>query len=198
MLIKVCGMSIPAQIESLVNNADFIGFIFYEKSLRYVQTTYSNGHSKKVGVFVNESVSNILEVVKSEALDYVQLHGSESIEFCRKIQKTIPVIKAFGIHEGFQFSTLKDYTTHVSYFLFDTKTIHHGGSGNQFNWQLLENYNLETPFFLSGGINPESVENLKKFSHPKLVGIDINSGFENSPANKNIEQIKQFIDEIKS
>ena len=198
MLIKVCGMSISTQIESLADNVNFIGFIFYEKSSRYVKTTYGNGYSKKVGVFVNESVSNILEIVKTETLDYVQLHGSESVEFCREIQKTIPVIKAFGIDETFQFSTLKNYTTVVSHFLFDTKTINHGGSGSQFNWQLLENYNLETPFFLSGGINPTSIQELKKFSHPKLVGLDINSGFENSPADKNIEQIKQFIDEIKS
>ena len=198
MLIKVCGMSIPSQIASLANNAEFIGFIFYEKSSRYVQTTNGNGYSKKVGVFVNESISNILKTIKKEELDYVQLHGSENVEFCREIKKTIPVIKAFGIDKDFEFSKLESYADEVNYFLFDTKTINHGGSGKQFNWQTLENYTLETPFFLSGGINPESVDDLKKFSHPKLVGIDINSGFENSPANKNIEQIKQFIDEIKS
>ena len=198
MLIKVCGMNIPSQIESLANNTDFIGFIFYEKSSRYVQTTYGNGYSKKVGVFVNESISKILEIVKRETLDYVQLHGSESVEFCREVQKTIPVIKAFGIDANFQFSILKNYTNDVNYFLFDTKTNQHGGSGNQFNWQLLKNYKMETPFFLSGGINLASTEELMKFSHPKLIGLDINSGFENSPADKNIDQIKQFIDEIKS
>jgi len=177
MLIKVCGMNIPTQIESLANNVDFIGFIFYTKSSRSVQSTSGNGYSNKVGVFVNETVSNILETVKTEVLDYVQLHGSESAEFCREIQRTIPVIKAFGIDDNFQFSILKEYTDDVSYFLFDTKTINHGGSGNQFNWQLLENYNLEIPFFLSGGINPTSVEKLKNFSHPKLIGLDLNSGF---------------------
>jgi len=198
MLVKVCGMRSLPQIDSLSKNADFIGFIFYEKSSRYVQTTHDNGHSKKVGVFVNESIPNILEKVKSEALDYVQLHGSENADFCEEIQKTIPVIKAFGIDESFQFSILKSYSGYVSYFLFDTKTEQHGGSGNQFNWKLLQSYKLETPFFLSGGINPTSIEDLKKISHPKLIGIDINSGFEISPANKNVEKIKLFIDEVKS
>lgn len=198
MLIKVCGMKIPSQIRELEQFADFVGFIFYEKSPRAVKKTHANKKSQKVGVFVNASEETILEKINTENLDIIQLHGSESPELCDVIQKKALVIKAFGVDKNFQFSILEDYKYCADYFLFDTKTDSHGGSGNQFNWQLLKKYSLDIPFFLSGGIDSNSVEQILEFSHPKMIGIDINSGFENSPGNKNIEQIKTFIDEIKS
>lgn len=198
MLIKVCGMKIPSQITELEHFADFVGFIFYEKSPRAVKKTLGNKKSQKVGVFVNASEETILKKISAENLDIVQLHGSESPELCDAIQKKALVIKAFGVDKNFQFSILEDYKYCADYFLFDTKTDLHGGSGNQFNWQLLKKYSLDIPFFLSGGINSDSVEQILEFSHSKMIGIDLNSGFENSPGNKNIEQIKKFIDEIKS
>lgn len=197
MLIKVCGMKIPSQIHDLTSIVDFIGFIFYKKSARFVKSTAQNIGLKKVGVFVNETESVIHEIVKREHLDYVQLHGSETPNYCRRIRSSVSVIKAFGIDKEFNFSNLNEYADVADYFLFDTKTIEHGGSGTQFDWQLLKNYDLDVPFFLSGGINPNSIDEIKNIKHPKLVGLDINSGFEISPANKNIEQIKKFIHEIK-
>jgi len=99
--------------------------------------------------------------------------------------------------EEFNFSTTEPYEGTVDYFLFDTKTKQHGGSGKKFDWEILEKYNGETPFFLSGGIGPDDAENIKQISHPKLAGVDLNSGFEDEPGLKNIEKLKQFIIELK-
>jgi phosphoribosylanthranilate isomerase len=130
-------------------------------------------------------------------LDVVQLHGSETPETCQILKQESRVIKAFGVNEDFNFKQVRAYENHVDHFLFDTKTSLHGGSGRQFDWSILSKYKGSVPFLLSGGINPKSVEYLKNLNHPKLVGIDLNSGFENSPADKNIAELKQFIKQLR-
>lgn len=193
MLVKVCGLKNPEQIKTLDHIVDFLGFIFYRGSARYVTHFPSTDHAKRVGVFVDTEIDNILLKVQEHSLDFVQLHGNESPEICAKLSKVTKVIKAFGIHSDFDFQEVNDYVDHVVYFLFDTKTINHGGSGHQFDWALLHQYSLDIPFFLSGGISPKSLESIKTFSHPSFAGIDLNSGFEIAPANKNIPVIQSFL-----
>ena len=184
---------------------DYMGFIFYPKSKRFVGFKFSSellsavpDLIKKVGVFVDETPEKVLEIVQNWDLAVVQLHGYETPEYCKQIQDSgITVFKAFSVDESFDFSSLNAYSGVCDYFLFDTKGQLPGGTGQKFNWQLLENYNGDVPFFLSGGIGPDDLEAVLNFRHPQLFGIDINSGFEISPALKDIEKVKIFISGIR-
>ncbi|HVA98821.1 MAG TPA: phosphoribosylanthranilate isomerase [Bacteroidia bacterium] len=160
MKLKVCGLKNEKNIlQVLTCNPDFIGFIFYEKSPRCIDKSLSAEFvknifsAKKVGVFVNETEKNILSRVSEFGLDYVQLHGNETPEFCAEIQKTIPVIKAVGVGAEFDFSFLNDYENACDYFLFDSSSKEYGGSGKAFDWNKLKEYRSQKKYFLSGGIN---------------------------------------------
>ncbi len=205
--IKVCGMRDPENISGVIAALpDYLGFIFYPKSKRFVGFGPSPevldiipDTTKKVGVFVDETPEKVLEIVQNWKLNVVQLHGHETPEYCQQIQGSgITVFKAFSVDESFDFDTLDAYSGVCDYFLFDTKGQLPGGTGQKFNWQLLENYNGDVPFFLSGGIGPGDLEAVLSFSHPQLFGIDINSGFEISPALKKVENVKYFISGIRS
>ena len=175
---------------------DYIGFIFYDKSKRFV-TDFPQieipSTTKKVGVFVNESIDEIIDKVIKYKLDFVQLHGNETPEYCGKLAKQkIKIIKAFSVDEDFNFDLTLPFEEQVSLFLFDTKGKEYGGNGVKFNWELLQNYKGKKLFLLSGGVTKNDAEEIKKFKHPALLGIDINSGFELEPALKNIYEIKEF------
>jgi len=184
---------------------DYLGFIFYPKSKRFVDFEPSpevlaivSDSVKKVGVFVDETPEKVQGIVQNWNLEVVQLHGNESPEYCKQIKNSgITILKAFSVDESFDFGSLKAYSGVCDYFLFDTKGQLPGGTGQKFTWQLLENYQGDVPFFLSGGIGPDDLETVLNFSHPQLFGIDINSGFEISPALKDIEKAKNFISEIR-
>ena len=201
MIIKVCGMRDAENICDIENlGVDWMGFIFYPKSSRYVSEipAYLPTKAKRVGVFVNEPIESILETVKLFQLDYVQLHGNESPEFCDEMgENGLKIIKAFSIENEFPSEKVNAYHGKCDYFLFDTKTSKYGGSGKKFNWDILSEYHGETPFLLSGGISPDDIDAVKSFSHPKCIGIDINSKFEIDPAFKDVELVKQFTDKIK-
>lgn len=175
---------------------DYIGFIFYDKSKRYVADFPQieiPSSVKKVGVFVNEIIEEIIEKANQHTLDFVQIHGNETPEFCEKLaKKNIKIIKAFSVDENFDFSATKLFEKCVSLFLFDTKGNNYGGNGIKFNWELLQNYTGKTPFLLSGGISKNDSAEIRKFKHPAFLGIDINSGFELEPGLKNIKEIKEF------
>jgi len=184
---------------------DWMGLIFYEKSPRYVGGLSPEAliclpcQIKRVGVFVNESAQVILEKVNAYNLAAVQLHGSETPDVCRELkQHGLEVIKAFAISEKDDFDVCIGYETACDYFLFDTKSPNYGGTGNSFNWLLLSHYTNNTPFLLSGGINKESAGEIKKITHNKLAGVDLNSRFETEPGVKETTKINQFIKEIKS
>lgn len=206
MKIKVCGMKYEENIYDLNNLfPDFMGFIFYPKSKRFVgnisQNIFANisAKIKKVGVFVDEEdYEEIINLKNMYSLDYIQLHGNESPDFCRALEyHGLIVIKAFGIDENFDFSITKRYEGMVDYFLFDTKTTEFGGSGKSFDWKKLEDYSGNKKFFLSGGINDDNFEEIIKIEHPMFYGIDINSKFEIKPGFKNIDKIKKFITKIR-
>lgn len=204
--IKVCGMRDPENISGVVAGLpDYMGFIFYPKSKRFVGAGFSTEKLenipesvKKVGVFVDELPEKVIEACKSMNFQVAQLHGNESPEYCRLIQESgLTVFKAFSVDESFDFKQLSGYAEVCDYFLFDTKGHLPGGTGQKFNWQLLENYRLGVPFFLSGGIGPGDVEAVQGFRHPQLFGIDINSGFEISPALKDVEKVRIFIEKVR-
>ncbi|MDO9037111.1 MAG: phosphoribosylanthranilate isomerase [Lutibacter sp.] len=197
MQIKVCGMRDKENISGLMTlKPDYIGFIFYDKSKRFVADFPQieiPSSVKKVGVFVNDAIEEILEKANQHTLDFVQLHGNETSEYCSALSaKNIKIIKAFSVDENFDFSAIKPFEKHVSLFLFDTKGKNYGGNGIKFNWDLLQNYKGKTPFLLSGGISKNDAEEIKKMKHPAFLGIDINSGFELAPGLKNIKEIKKF------
>ena len=183
---------------------DFMGFIFYKKSLRNFENNIPDlsNSIKKVGVFVNASLEEIEEKVKQYELDFVQLHGDESPEFCHLLQQNkFKVIKAFNIDNLFNFNILNKYNTFCDYFLFDTKGTNYGGNGIAFDWSVLENYHLDKPYFLSGGIGLENLEEVKSFlitaSAKNCIAIDCNSKLEIFPGLKSIEKVKQLINAFK-
>lgn len=183
---------------------DYMGFIFYEKSLRYVNEVsaelikYVPESIKTVGVFVNENIEVVKSLIYKHQLKAIQLHGAEDIGYCEEIKTTgVEVIKAFGVYADFNFDNLQNYLPVVDYFLFDTQTPNHGGSGKIFDWQLLQNYRFEKPYFLSGGVGLEQVALIQQNKDARLYAIDINSKFELEPGLKDVTKVQQFISEIK-
>ena len=222
MVIKVCGMRDAQNIREVSQlGVDMIGMVFYPKSPRYVEMQSSHAgiipdyvkediniksakSPARVGVFVDDMVQNIVTRVVNYHLDYVQLHGNEPREMCENLRLTldpdirpgIKIIKAISVSDASDIQKYKEYVGAVDLFLFDTKCKTVGGSGRQFDWQVLEQYDGEVPFLLSGGIGPEDASRLHAFHHPKCIGIDLNSRFEIEPGVKNVEKLKGFLNEI--
>ena len=206
MKIKVCGLKDQEQINVLDQNnqIEFLGFIFYSKSKRFFdQLPIFTKNSKRVGVFVNEEIDKIIDIASYHQLDYIQLHGDEDVVYCRKLMNQImmtnqklSIIKAFGVDDNFDFKQLTEFEALVDYFLFDTKTDAYGGSGKVFNWEILNHYQGNIPFLLSGGIKIEMGDEIKNIDHKRFIGIDINSGFEINPGNKNVDKIDEFVEGI--
>ena len=223
MKIKVCGMRDPENIHAVKElGIDFLGLIFWPKSSRYVKDItvragnipdipielgMNNGperHPATVGVFVNEMPQTVVTHAYNYKLDYIQLHGEESPTYIDNLKRTlipdimpdIKVIKALSIREADDVKRWRQYKDHTDLILFDTKCDCVGGSGKHFDWSVLEGYDGDIPFLLSGGIGPEDAESVRRFSHPMCIGIDINSRFETAPAMKDISKLRTFINEI--
>lgn len=201
LLIKVCGMRDAVNIEAVdALGIDLMGFIFFERSPRNVSVKPATMPSaaSRVGVFVNAPVCEMLQKACEFGLEYIQLHGKESREICLELKdKGFKVIKAFSIASASDLESTAEYEGICDYFLFDTKTELVGGSGRCFDWSVLEQYNGNTPFLLSGGIGPESIESLKAFDHRQLAGFDLNSRFETAPALKNVQAVADFVSIIR-
>lgn len=198
--VKVCGMTSAEQIRALAKlKVDYAGLIFYRESPRCVsekllpQEICVIQGIQKVGVFVDSSFTEIRTKVAAYQLDAVQLHGSESPEFCYRLQQRIPVFKAFHIKTAKDLIKTSDYSGACSTFIFDKAGKYYGGNGSPFDWQILNHFKGTTPFFLSGGICPDDHNKIQNFSHPKLAGIDLNSRFEISPGNKDINLLNYFL-----
>ena len=207
MIIKVCGMRDADNIReveqlSTVNcqlSIDWMGFIFYPKSSRYVSArpAYLPQKCKRVGVFVNATIDDIRQHIADYSLDIVQLHGHESTDSIRSLRSlcgdVISIIKAFNIATKEDLNATTPYAGLVDYFLFDTKGPSVGGNGEKFDWSVLEAYNGDTPFLLSGGIGPDDTERILDYHHPQCIGIDLNSRFEIEPGIKDITKLKTFL-----
>lgn len=205
MLVKVCGLNSLENIVSLpLASIDWLGFIFYEKSSRKVtinpdkQFFEVTKNHNRVGVFVNEPLTTIFAKIKLYGLNSIQLHGQESVEHCAYLKHNgVNVIKVISINEDVDFQKFQKYESVVNYFLFDTKSILHGGTGKKFNWNILRNYTLETDFILSGGIGPDDAQLINQININKCVGVDINSRFEIEPGIKDAQKIQAFLESIK-
>ena len=204
MKLKVCGMKYKANIKAIAAlKPDYMGFIFYENSSRYVTEKIPQipEGTKKVGVFVNAHLEVVQKAVLEHGLKAVQLHGKETPEYCHDLKTdAVEIIKVFSIKDRFDFSELTPYEPHVDYFLFDTKGPNPGGNGSCFDWDVLKNYNCKTPYFLSGGIGIKDIEKLKDFKESKIAkkchAVDVNSKFELQPAYKDPIKLKSFIEKL--
>ena len=207
MKLKVCGMKYQDNIIEVAEmQPNYMGFIFYDKSPRNFKGTIPDlpKSIKKVGVFVNASLAEVIDKVNTYNLQAIQLHGEESPKFCSALRRypdfisktPIDIIKVFSIKNEFDFSILKSYESVCDYFLFDTKGKNHGGNGYTFNWSVLNNYTSSKPYFLSGGIGLEEMEKLKSFMKSDASKyckvIDVNSKFEIEPGLKDIEKLKKL------
>ena len=187
------------EVEAL--GIDLMGFIFWPKSGRYFseRPAYLPTNCKRVGVFVDEDIETVKRIAEDYALDYIQLHGHESPEYCAQL-KGLKLIKAFNIATTEDFKQTEPYTGIVDYFLFDTKGKSVGGNGEKFDWSVLSAYDGNTPFLLSGGIGPDDAEVLTSHFSPltskKCVGIDLNSRFEIAPGLKDINKLKDFLNAL--
>ena len=203
MNIKVCGITQLKQLQQLDGlDIDFAGLIFYKDSPRYMGDTIakedlknSDFELKKVGVFVNPEMIDVLDAIDDYGLDVVQLHGDESAEMCEDLSSEVEVIKAFRITEDEDIDKLvAPYDAVCDYYLFDTGGLAEsfGGTGKQFDWSILTKAKIEKPFFLSGGIGLDDVAKLKTFKHPDFYSVDINSKFEKEPGVKDMAAVLQF------
>lgn len=201
MKLKICGMKYQDNITQVAAiQPDYLGFIFYDKSARNFDKNIIPkiaSSINKTGVFVNEALESVIEKINTFNLQAVQLHGSESPEYCKKLQsQNIEIIKVFSIKDEFNFEILKPYEDVCDYFLFDTKGKLPGGNGYTFNWNVLNNYQSTKPFFLSGGIGLEQKEKLKAFINSEAskycFAIDVNSKFEIEPGLKDIKLLKKI------
>ncbi|MBK1895831.1 phosphoribosylanthranilate isomerase [Chryseobacterium paridis] len=202
--LKVCGLTQLDQIQELISmNTDFLGFIFYEKSLRYVLNHLSIekistiDHQGKTGVFVNEAPDSILKIAEKADLNFIQLHGDEDIHYISDIRKGLhpktKIIKVFRIGDTTKElkTEIQLFQSYVDFILFDTDSKSFGGTGKQFDWSLLNGLKLEIPYFLSGGISQESIEDIKALQQ-KPFALDINSKFEIEAGVKDLEKVKLF------
>ena len=218
MKLKVCGMKYIVNIQEVAAlQPDYLGFIFYDKSKRNFDGIIPElpKSIKKVGVFVNASIDEVVSKINQYNLQVVQLHGDESVQFCKELRQTelvsvshdeiskqvrnkLEVIKVFGIKESFDFDILKPYESVVDYFLFDTKGKERGGNGVVFDWKVLSDYPFSKPFFLSGGIGLEQLEEIQKIRKTDLpiYALDVNSKFELEAGFKSVENIQRFKNEI--
>lgn len=223
MKLKVCGMKYLENIQQVAElHPDYLGFIFYEKSKRNFEGIIPElpKEIQKTGVFVNEISEILVSIIEEYQLDAIQLHGDESVEYIKSIREhlelsrtsfieqnkgrkkvkkprsyhNLEIIKVFGIKDAFNFDVLKPYLEVVDYFLFDTKGKERGGNGVKFDWSVLEKYPFEKPFFLSGGIGLEDIEQIQILRKSKLpiYALDVNSKFEIKPGLKNSNEVKNF------
>ncbi|MFR9619772.1 MAG: phosphoribosylanthranilate isomerase [Rikenellaceae bacterium] len=201
MIVKVCGMREAQNVADVAAlHPTMMGFIFYAPSSRYVGDSVPmtpNG-VKRVGVFVNASVEEILERVERHSLDVVQLHGAEPVAQCEQLRGAgVEVVKAISVAAAEDVVCAALYDGHVDWLLFDTKCVGYGGSGVSFDWGVLDEYRGDTPFLLSGGVDETMVADICGLRHASFVGVDLNSRFELSPAMKDVARLEQFIKRLK-
>jgi len=205
--IKVCGMRDPENIRQLVAlGIDYIGFIFYRASPRYALPLPPGAveavppQVQKVGVFVDDNPCTVATRVQKYGLQAAQLHGDETPEYCRRIKEETGalIIKAIAVDEHLDLHELEGYQGAADYLLFDTRTEQRGGSGRRWQHDLLGDYPLDIPWFLSGGIDIDLLDEPETLRLPGLHGLDLNSRFESAPAMKDIEKIRTFLEKLRS
>lgn len=199
MIVKVCGIKEELNYRAIVDaGADWIGLNFYPQSQRFIEkeSPVRYKEEKRVGIFVNERISEIFNLISQHDLDAVQIHGMLENRTFEQLKEITEVIMAIGVLDAKDFNQLDDLEGCLC-FVLDTKSPLFGGSGKKFDWNILKDYNLSAPFLLSGGISPADVEILKNFPYGPLYGVDINSRFESAPGVKDVELVSDFINKLK-
>ncbi|MGV3762601.1 phosphoribosylanthranilate isomerase [Parapedobacter sp.] len=201
--IKICGLKHPDNIrEVMALHPDYIGFICYPGSKRFIgelDETWVAGlrNVTKTGVFVDAAIHEVKSSIQRYGFQAIQLHGTETPVYCAELADLgVEIIKAFGIGEPFDWATVDIYASVVDYYLFDTKSPQHGGTGRRFNWALLERYPGSKPYFLSGGISAENMADARQLRDPRLYALDLNSRFETAPGLKDIALLKNTLQTI--
>lgn len=206
MKVKVCGLNDVDNLKAIsALEIDMVGFNFYPPSPRYIvedvaASDFVEGarDKEKVGVFVKSSVENLIRRTEQFKLDYIQLHGDESPQYCFNAKQYAKLIKVFRVGEDFRMADVEDYIF-ADFFIFDKKaSVAYGGTGHKFDWSIFSEYKVDVPFMLSGGLGPDDVAAIKELEFEKLLGVDINSKFESSPGVKDVELVKTFIQALKS
>lgn len=207
--VKVCGLTKLDQIQELINlKIDFLGFIFYNKSPRFVlnhltlEQISTIEHSGKVGVFVNENIERIIDISERANLNFIQLHGDENDDFIselrNKLNPEIKIVKVIRIGnqspEELQ-QTINQQPITINYLLFDTDSKAFGGTGQAFDWNNLNDIEIPIPYILSGGISLENIHQLSTVNH-QPIALDINSKFEIEPGNKDLDRIKKLLSAV--
>lgn len=205
MMIKVCGMRDADNIREVdALGVTFIGHIFYPKSPRFVSQMpeYLPEKALRAGVFVNAAPEEVLAYVQDYHLDAIQLHGDETLAYTNTLhkllepitaQRDIFMVKAIPVKSRSEVLKASLWDGSVDGILFETPGNLYGGHGVSFDWSLLQSYRGQTPFFISGGIGPASLDSLLQFRHPAWLGIDLNSRFETAPGVKDVEALRKFI-----
>lgn len=211
MIIKVCGLKDAANLAEVLRRPaiSWVGLNFYPRSPRCVDQEpevllapfRTNGEfdassAERVGIFVNEDVSTISAIAERYRLHRLQLHGTETPEYCAALNHRWPVIKAFAVDGDFDFGDTDKYAGSCTHFLFDSAGAQRGGNGFAFDWRLLDAYPGETPFLLAGGIAPEDARSILHLKHPRFTGVDLNSRFEREPGLKDVAKLDRFLDEL--
>lgn len=197
--LKICGMRNPDNILRVAGHyPDYMGFIFYEKSPRYVGKDFrlpaglAEGIAR-VGVFVNEYTEQIIAQGFRHDLAAIQLHGTETPEECAVVRgHGYQVIKVFSVDDAFDFDTTLRYKDSVDYFMFDTKGANYGGNAAAFDWTILRKYDQSVPFFLSGGLSAGNIEGIRFLTDMNIHALDVNSGVEKAPGLKSIQKLEEF------
>lgn len=199
--IKVCGMKEADNVRKVARLMPMLmGFIFYDKSPRYAGNLDPEVVKElpepisAVGVFVDSPPEEIRKICKKYGIDIIQLHGSETPSVCAELKSEgFIVFKAFGIHEGFDWESVRPYEGVADMYVFDTRCGCRGGSGEKYDWSILDRYPFSTPYLLSGGIGPDDCEKVLSELRPKMAGVDINSRFESQPGIKDTDKLIHFI-----
>ncbi|MBK7426791.1 MAG: phosphoribosylanthranilate isomerase [Saprospiraceae bacterium] len=205
MKIKICGMKNVENIHQILAlQPDWMGFIFYPFSPRNVEEDLASeihnvdwSHTNRVGVFVESDLPFILRKAELFNLNWIQLHGKYELSLIKELRQQFKIIKAIPVATNYDIHASEAYQDEVDMLLFDTKSALHGGSGQRFDWSVLDAYKGETSFLLSGGLSPECLKDLMHFEHPAFKGIDLNSGFELSPGIKEKYRLVSFISNLK-
>ena len=199
MRVKVCGMRDKENISQVLElEPDYMGFIFYERSKRYVNDLKIDdldfGQTKRVGVFVNPDSTDVINKKEKYQLDLIQLHGDEDVNYCKDLNENgLDIMKVFHVDQDFDMSYINVYKPFCKFFMFDTTSEDYGGTGQPFNWSILKEYDNEIPLFLSGGIGLDNINEIDQLSYLNIHAIDVNSKIEMEPGIKDVEKIRELI-----
>lgn len=220
--VKICGVTSPGQGKAIAAlGAQSIGFICVKKSPRYVTPEQIKAIAlvlpesvDRVGVFMNASVSDIVEIVKESGLTSIQLHGDESVEFCRELRSvlhehirdsSIELIKAFRIESAAELVKTHSYSAVVDWLLLDAyHPTMGGGTGLTLDWSTLGDFKPTVPWLLAGGLNPDNVREALQTIRQTIgrtigpQGIDLSSGVERSPGDKDLGKVASLFKNLKN